>query len=113
MAAHDGPGQKVVSLGVRVVSRDHREAFREALEDLLVDHLAAVLDGVAGVVPQGGRRPFVAGHADDGAVEHLAPLETVKGAEGHFFGQIAGNPEDDQDVCRRVGLGSHFRSLLR
>ena len=56
--------------------------------------LAQLLDG-----------PVVDRDADDRAVELAAGLEPVERPEGHFLRQVAGDPEDRQDVrVRGVGL---------
>ncbi len=52
-------------------------------------------------------RPVVEGHADDAAEEEAALLEAVQRAEGHHPSEVAGDPEDDEDVgLLRVGAQS-------
>jgi hypothetical protein len=97
----DGLGHPLVGLGVGVVPRHHAEPGGQSLEHRLVDHLLGVLHRPPGVLAQGGRRPLVKGHPDDGAGEQVAPLEPVEGAEGHLLGQVPGDPEDHQDVSLR------------
>ena len=47
--------------------------------------------------------PVVDGDADDRAVEEAAGLEPVERAKRHHLRQVAGDPEDDEDVGR-LGL---------
>ena len=51
--------------------------------------------------------PVVDGHADDRAVEQAAPLEPVQRPERHHLRQVAGDPEDDEDVGRLLSAGGH------
>ena len=57
------------------------------------------LDRLAGVVTEVLVRPVVEGHADDRAVEQPPGLEPVERVEGHHLRQIAGDPEDDENVA--------------
>jgi hypothetical protein len=56
------------------------------------------------VLTQTVGRPVVDRHADNRTIQQPAPLEAVQGPEGHHLGEIAGDPERDEDVRPRVGL---------
>ena len=58
-------------------------------------------------------RPVVDGHADDRAVEQPAPLEPVERPERHHLGEVAGDPEHDEDVRRPVSAGLCACALCR
>ena len=81
------------------VARDVREAFREPLEHRLVELLAGTRDRVSRPLDQLLDRPVVDGDTDDRAVEQAARLEPVERPEGHHPGEVAGDAEDDEDVC--------------
>src|SRR5262249_15662201 len=77
------------------------------------DLLAGVVDGLAGMVPEGGGRPLVAGCADDRAPQLPAALQAVQGPEGLLFRQIPGDAEDHQDVRVRGRRSGHVTPLSR
>ena len=43
-------------------------------------------------------RPVVHGDADDRAVDQPALLQAVERVEGHHLGEVAGDPEDHEDI---------------
>src|SRR5215471_16853858 len=108
----DGPGDAVIDLRVPEITRDHRQALREAPEHLFVDHLAGSRNGAAGVISQGRGRPLVAGHADNRARKHSAALQAVQGLEGHLLRQISGDAEDHQNIRGRADLCGHVVPLV-
>ena len=96
--ALDGLGHALVGAVVPEVAGHVGEARREAIEDLVVDLLAAALDGGACVFAQVVHRPVVDRHADDRAVQQAAGLQPVQRVEGHDLGEVAGDAEDDEHV---------------
>ena len=67
---------------------------------LLVQHLAAALDAVPGVLTELVDRPIVDSHTDDRAVQQLAHLQPVERPERHHLREIAGDPEHDEHIGR-------------
>ncbi len=72
-------------------------------------------DRLAGALHQLVECPVVDGYSDDRALQESAPLEPIQRSERHHFCQVAGNPEDDEDVgdalIRAVGLAAYRRGL--
>ena len=98
--ALDRLAKAFIGFRVVVVSRHHRQSFGKAVEDRVVDGLAAVGDRRARVGAQFVVRPVAACHADDGAIQQLATFQPVQGPEGHLLGQVSGDAEDHQHVGR-------------
>jgi hypothetical protein len=98
----DRLGDSVIGLWIPDITRDHRQALCEAVEYLVVDRLAGVLDGMPRVVTQRRRGPVVARYADDRAVEQVAALQSIQRAKGHLFRQISADTKDHQNIGRRV-----------
>ena len=101
-----------LAVGGRVVevAADVVEPRCEPLEDVLLDGLAGRCDHLAGVLTQLLGAPVVHGHADDGAIEQLALLQPVERVERHHAGEVAGDAEDDEDVCLSDGSSTPPRS---
>jgi hypothetical protein len=83
----------------------------ELVEGRVVDLLARIRDGFAGLLHELFRGDLVAGHPDDRAIEQPASLQLVQGAEGHLAGEVSGDAEDDQHV--RGGVAVHQASVFR
>ena len=96
----DRGGQALEGLRVAEVAGDVGQTGREAVEQLAVHRLPGGLDRGARPLAQVGHRPVVDRDADDRAVEQAAAFEPVQRPEGHLLGEVAGDPEDDQDVGR-------------
>jgi hypothetical protein len=80
----------------------------------VLDLLACPDDRLVGTLDQMLVRPVVEGDADDGAVEQPAALEPVQRAERHDPREVAGDPEDHENVGRQrptVRLPVHPRSI--
>ena len=82
------------------------------VEHRLVELLARADDRVARALDELVDRPVVDGDADDRALEQPALLEPVQRMERHHLGQVAGDPEDHEDVGlfglrRRRRRGGH------
>jgi hypothetical protein len=101
----DGRREALERVAVAEVARDVGEARDEALEELVVERLAAGHDGVVRPLAQVVERPVVDRDADDRAVEQPAALEPVQRSEGHLLGEIAGDPEDHEHVGRLLRVG--------
>ena len=108
-ARPDRAGHALVGVVVAEVAGHVGQPRGEAIEDLVVDRLAAVLDALARVLAQMVDGPVVARHPDDRAVQQAAALQPVQRVERHDLGQVAGDSEDHEHVCRlcagRVLLG--------
>jgi hypothetical protein len=96
----DRGGQALEGLRVAEVAGDVRQTRREAIEHLAVHCLARGLDRRPRPLAQVGHRPVVDRDADDRAVEQTAAFEPIQRPEGHLLGEVAGDPEHDQDVGR-------------
>jgi len=96
--ALDRLAHSIVRCGVPEVPGDVGEPRGEPVEHLGVDLLAASLDRLAGAVDQLLDRPVVDRDADDRTVEQPALLQPVERVEGHDLRQVAGDPEDHEDV---------------
>ena len=94
----DRRGHALVGPVVAEVAGDVGQPRGEAVEDLVVDRLAAVLDALAGVLAQILDRPVVDRHAHDRAVQQAALLQPVQRVEGHHLREVAGDAEDDEYV---------------
>jgi len=107
----DRGGQPLEGLRVAEVAGDIRETGREAVEQLAVHRLPCGLDRGARPLAQVRQRPIVDRDADDRAVEQTAAFEPIERPEGHLLGEVAGDPEDDEDVGRprRVSRGPSRR----
>ncbi len=101
LAPADRLADALVRRRVGEVARHVREPRGEAVEDLLVERLAGAHDRLARALDELVDRPVVDRDADDRAVEQPALLEPVERPEGHHLRQVAGDPEDDEDVGRR------------
>ena len=68
-------------------------------------------DRLAGALDELVLRPVVDGDAHDRAVQQAAGLQAVQRPERHHLRQVAGDPEDHQDV-RRALLGAPLRAAI-
>ena len=96
------------------VAVDVGQAAHEPLEHLVVDLLARRGDRVVGALDEVLPRPVVEGDADDRALQETAALEPVERAKGHHPGEVAGDPEDHENVGRlrpAVRLPVHAGSI--
>ena len=85
----------------REVARARRRAApRSASNTVSSSCLAGAHDRLAGALDELVDRPVVDRDADDRAVEQPALLEPVQRAERHHLRQVAGDPEDHEDVRR-------------
>jgi hypothetical protein len=100
LGAVDRLGHGLVGCRVGEVAGEVGEPVGQALEDLLVELFAGTHDRVAGTLLQLVERPVVDRDPEDRAVEQAALLEPVERAEGHHLGEVAGDPERDEDVGR-------------
>jgi len=98
-------GDRLVGGRVPEVAGHVLEAVGQALEHLLVELLPRADDRLARALLELVDSPVVDGDAEDRAVEQAALLEPVQGPEGHHLGEIAGDPEGDEDV-RRLGTSA-------
>ena len=73
---------------------------RKSLEDVFVELLARTDDRLARALDELLHGPVVDGDADDRAVEQPPQLEPIQRAERHHLREIAGDPEDDEDIGR-------------
>ena len=109
----DRLGDALVGAVVAEVAGQVGQPRREAVEDLVVDRLAAVLDALARVLAQVVDGPVVDRHADDRAVQQAAALQPVERVERHHLGEVAGDAEDHEHVrglcAGRVLLGGRGR----
>jgi hypothetical protein len=112
----------LIGRGVGEVTVDVRELVGEALESRLVERLTRRDNRVASVLDEVLERPVVERDADDSAEEGSTLLQSIERAEGHDPREVAGDPEDDEDVgrlravaaCAIVGHGvSSARRVLR
>ena len=101
--ALDRVADAAVRRRVGEVAADVGQPLDEPLEDLVVDLLSRPLDRGAGTLDQLVERPVVDRDPDDRAVEEAAGLQPVQRPEGHHPGQVAGDPEDHEDVRRGAG----------
>src|SRR5579862_3869715 len=90
--------QPLVRRRVAEVAGDVVEPSREATEDVLVDLLAGRLDRRARALAKLADGQIVDGDPDDRAVEEAAQVEPVERPERHHAGEVAGDPEGDEDV---------------
>ena len=105
----DRLGDALVRRRVAEVAGHVGEPVGEALEHLLVQLLAGADDRLARSLLELVDRPVVDGDAQDRAVEQAALLEPVERTERHHLGEVAGDPERDEDV-RRLRLGTRCRA---
>jgi hypothetical protein len=102
-------GDALIRRRIGEVARHVRQPGGEALEDPLVQRLAAGRDRDPRVVAQIVGAPVVDGDADDRAVEQAAPFEPVQRSECHHLREIARDPEGDERVggpSRRLFSGA-------
>ena len=97
----DRGGDALVGGGIGEVAGHVREPCRESSEDVLVELLAGSDDGGACSFDELLGAPVVDRDADDRAIEEVSLLEAVERPEGHDLRQVAGDPEDHEDVARR------------
>src|SRR5689334_8833554 len=88
--------------GVAEIAGDVREACREPREHFLVEWFARPDDRFARSLNQLIDAPVIDRHADDRAIEKLAPLQAVQRSERHHLGEVAGDAEDHEDITTRV-----------
>ena len=100
LGALDGGAHPLVGGGVGEVALHVREPGGEAVEHLRVERLAGRHDRVAGALAELVVGHVVDGHPDDRARQQPAPLEAVERSERHHLGEVAGDPEDHEDVGR-------------
>jgi hypothetical protein len=105
LEGRDGVAHLRVRRGVAEVAGDVGEPGGEPGEDRLVELLAGADDRLARALHELIDAPVVDCHADDGAVEQVARLEAVQGAERHDLGEVAGDPEDHEDIAARGVAG--------
>jgi hypothetical protein len=86
LCAADPRGEAAVERGVGDVAVQVGHPAGEPAEDRVVDLLAGVGDGLAGVLDEFPGGHVLAGHPDDRAVEQPAALQAVEGGEGHPAG---------------------------
>ena len=72
--------------------------MREPVEDLVVDFFPGVRDRLTGPADQVLVRDVVAGDPEDRTLQQSPALEAIEGLEGHFAGQVAGDPKDHQQI---------------
>jgi len=72
--------------------------MRQPVEHRVIDFFAGVGDRLAGPVDQLLFRDVVAGHPQDRTLQQSPALEAVESLECHLAGQIAGDPEDHQQI---------------
>ena len=101
----DRLGDALVGRRVGEVAGHVGEPVGETLEHLLVQLLAGADDRLARSVLELVDRPVVDGDAQDRTVEQAALLEPVERPERHHLGQVAGDPERDEDI-RRLRFGT-------
>ena len=98
VGALDRLGDPLVGRRVAEVALHVRQSCREAVEDGGIDRLPGALDRLAGALHQLVHRPVVDRNSDDRALQQPAPLEPVQRSERHHLRQVAGDPEDHEDV---------------
>ena len=98
LSAVDCGRHLLIRRGVGEVPALIREPRREAVKNRLVDLFTRSLDRVTRPFLQVVVGPVVDRDSEDRAVEEPARLEPVERVERHHLRQIAGDPEDDEDV---------------
>ena len=102
LGALDRVADPLVGRGVGEVAVHVRQPLPRTGRTPRVDDLAGALDRLAGALHQLVPRPVVDGHADDRAVQQAARLQPVQRPERHHLRQVAGDPEDHEDVRRAL-----------
>ena len=72
--------------------------MHQPVEHRVIDFFAGVCDRLAGPVDQLLSGDVVAGHPQERTLQQSPALEAIEGLEGHFVGQVAGNPKDHQQI---------------
>ena len=98
MARTNPVGQRTVKIVIGDVAVQIRQSAGQPVEDRIIDLFAGVRDGLPRPLDQFFDRHVVTGHPQDRAVQQVAALQAVQGAEGHLAGQITGNSEYYQQV---------------
>ena len=102
MLATDLLGQRVIQRVSGDVAVQIGQPVCQLVEHVLVNLLAGIRNRSVGPLDQLVFADLVAGHADDRALQESLVLEAVEGREGHLAGQVAGNPENHQQIRRTV-----------
>ena len=107
----DGLPDARIGRGVGEIAVHVGEPGREPLEDRRVELLAGADDRLPGALDEPVERPVVERDADDRERQQPALLEPVQGPERHHPRQVAGDPEDHQDITVGTLWVGHRRLL--
>jgi hypothetical protein len=96
--AADLLGQRVVQGAIGDVAVEIGQPVCQLVEHFLVDLLAGIRNRRMGTLDQLVFADLVAGHSQDRTPQQSLALEAIEGLEGHLAGQVAGNPENHQQI---------------